>query len=578
MPGRRARLHRRVPARRRLHAADGRVPAAGEAASRRTRGGDRHRAAGDVRARSSPRPCSTATRRGSTTRRGRPRRRPRSRRRSAGTHNYSGAELAARRPRAAAHQRPPARVLEGREPRRLRRRRAGCARRSTTASPSSRRTTAPSAAGRRRSRSPSATCARTSSSPPATRSTSTIPRLTDGPDARRPGHPAAHAAPRRRLHRAGLHAAARRENQRRRSSVDYDATLDPVHDALRRHRGLTGSPRSSLTFPFFGSEDGQIDAPRRRAGASSRRPRWSCSARGSAAPTRSSQQLHAGRAHARGLRPERPRLPRQHRRVHLLRDAAARLAHRSTASCSTPSRATASSTRARWRCCCGWRASPRACRPASRPARRTPRPASTSCATSTRTPGSRPTTRAIGWVTFDPTPAASPARSPAADAVSHAAARAPARPARSPPATRSPSAAPASRSPPSAPVVALRRCSRSALLAAAALGFLGVRRWRRGAPPALSASSSARCAARAAERHPGHDAARARAALRRHARRGRGYVRALRESRYRDAPARPDPRPAPRAAFRARTRRRPARPPARLVGAAAALKGPGPFM
>ena len=32
----------------------------------------------------------------------------------------------------------------------------------------------------------------------------------------------------------------------------------------------------------------------------------------------------------------------------------------STASCSTPSRATASSTRARWRCCCGWPASPRA--------------------------------------------------------------------------------------------------------------------------------------------------------------------------------------------------------------------------
>ena len=50
-------------------------------------------------------------------------------------------------------------------------------------------------------------------------------------------------------------------------------------------------------------------------------------------------------------------------------------------------------------------------RPASPPARSTPRRASTWSATSTPTRGSRSGTRGIGWVTFDPTPAAAPPRS-----------------------------------------------------------------------------------------------------------------------------------------------------------------------
>ena len=66
----------------------------------------------------------------------------------------------------------------------------------------------------------------------------------------------------------------------------------------------------------------------------------------------------------------------------------------STASCSTPRPATASSSRARWRCCCGWPACPRAWSPASPPGRSTPRRRSTWCATSTPTRGSRSGTAA----------------------------------------------------------------------------------------------------------------------------------------------------------------------------------------
>ena len=83
--GRRAGLQRRVPARRDVHAADGRVPAAGEAAPAGLARGGRARRASRRWSRWSPRRCSTATRRGSTTRRGRRRRRRRSRPRSRGT-------------------------------------------------------------------------------------------------------------------------------------------------------------------------------------------------------------------------------------------------------------------------------------------------------------------------------------------------------------------------------------------------------------------------------------------------------------------------------------------------------------
>ena len=69
--------------------------------------------------------------------------------------------------------------------------------------------------------------------------------------------------------------------------------------------------------------------------------------------------------------------------------AAGRTRRRWTTSSTRPTRATASTTRARWRCCCGWAASRRAWRPGSRPAatRRARRPGSS--ATPTRTRGSR---------------------------------------------------------------------------------------------------------------------------------------------------------------------------------------------
>ena len=130
--------------------------------------------------RSSPRRCSTATRRGSTTRRGRPRPRRRSRPRSPGTTAYGAAELAARRPRAAARARPqrPA-YWKAENLDELRRPALAALAGSTSRRPASCRTTTSSrsSAGRRRSRSRSATCARTSSSPRATRRDVDLPRV-----------------------------------------------------------------------------------------------------------------------------------------------------------------------------------------------------------------------------------------------------------------------------------------------------------------------------------------------------------------------------------------------------------------
>ena len=170
--GRRAGLQRRVPARRGLHAADGRLPAPGEAAPAGLAGGGRARGRGDAR--------RAGRRAGAQPRHALVRLRdvgagdvvvevdlvhlePQLRR----------AQLAARRPRAAAGEGQAARLLEGREPRRLRRRASGGARTAGSPCRSSRPTSRrSSSAGRSRSRSRSATCARTSSSPRATRPSS----------------------------------------------------------------------------------------------------------------------------------------------------------------------------------------------------------------------------------------------------------------------------------------------------------------------------------------------------------------------------------------------------------------------
>ena len=128
----------------------------------------------------------------------------------------------------------------------------------------------------------------------------------------------------------------------------------------------------------------------------------------------------------------------------------------------------------------------------------TARPRSTSCATSTPTPGSRRGSPTIGWVTFDPTPSAAPPRSQSDDArqrrrsatrpTSAAAARSTRAPARPRPRARRWE-------------LDRRRRRRSALLL---LGG-GVARVPPPRPPAprRCPSSSARCAARAARPGPG---------------------------------------------------------------------------
>ena len=142
---------------------------------------------------------------------------------------------------------------------------------------------------------------------------------------------------------------------------------------------------------------------RRRRRPRAVRPRSHVGAGAAPAPRR----RDALRLRARGQQPPaRPGLP--------LHGDAARdpggPRRRSTRSCSTRGAATASSSRARWPCCCGWAACPPASPPASR------RAASARAAN-----GSIRDTDAhswvevwfddIGWVTFDPTPPATPARS-----------------------------------------------------------------------------------------------------------------------------------------------------------------------
>ena len=176
-----------------------------------------------------------------------------------------------------------------------------------------------------------------------------------------------------------------------------------------------------------------------------------------------------------------------------------------------------------------------------------------------------------GWVTFDPTPAAAPARA-------------------SPPTRRHPGGS-ATRpdlagggglDPRTGLAVAAEDARRGgatpaarrlAALPLAARGVLAVRRWRRGAPAPLPELERAlrRTRRRAG---PGRDPAGARGSFARSPD-AAGYVRALRDQRYRGRGEPPTARPAPRAAVRAGTRRRAARTPARVVGAAAEASAPG---
>ena len=148
-----------------------------------------------------------------------------------------------------------------------------------------------------------------------------------------------------------------------------------------------------------------------------------------------------------------------------------------------------------------------------------------------------------GWITFDPTPAASPARSQPADAASSGSSSGGSVPAVQRPALRARRGRPG-------------RGRREAVVVLAGptscwswpwlwLLILAWRRWRRGAPPALTELERALSVAPGACRRPETTL---------HASRRRfastpgaaGYVRALRESRYADAPDPSHSSPAPR--------------------------------
>ena len=147
------------------------------------------------------------------------------------------------------------------------------------------------------------------------------PAAADHPDARRPVRPAAHAAPRRRLHRARLHAApdrapapcGRRRLRRR-----------PVRVHHREHRRARRPGRRSPAddVPVLRhrpDEDHVRPAAQRAAGHGAARER-------PVPHLRARTPARRGRRHARGVRAARARPPRR-RPVHLQRGAAEGVEH-----------------------------------------------------------------------------------------------------------------------------------------------------------------------------------------------------------------------------------------------------------
>ena len=529
VPVDRDRLRRRVPQRRGLHAADGRLPAPGEAAPPGRGGRRRAGARGDARRAGRRAACSTATRRGSTTRRGRWRRRRRSRRRSAGTTPTAGST--GRATAASCCACAPASPRTGRP-------------RTSTSS-----TGASGAAGRSASTSrssptnPRALRAWTQRIKVSIRNLRTdqfitagyaseleIPRLSviqtlDGLYA-----PAAHAAPRRRLHRARLHAAPDRApapRRRRRLRLRPVRVHDDQH---RRARRPGRRPRADDVPVLRHRPDGD------HLRASAQRPAGHGAARERPVPHLRARAAALGRRpHARGVRAARARAPGR-QRLHLQRGAAEGVAHarrlpvRRQAGLlpAVLGRDGAAAADGRHPGARGHRA--------SRPARPTPRPASSSCATSTRTPGSRSTTPAGAGsrstrrppprrrAASPPTPRACPARAPAR------------RPSfgGDPLAERGAGVPVAAESAPwwRIPAIVARRPG-AARPARARPSAAGAAARRRRCP-----NSSARSGARAASRRRGPPCTRSSRASRQTPA-AAGYVRALRESRYRDAPGHP---------------------------------------
>ena len=449
-------------------------------------------------------------------------------------HTYDGPELAARRPRTAARARPPARVLEGREPRHLRRRRSGRARRSTTPCRSSPRTTRGSCDRWTQKLQVSIRNLRTDQFITAGYAIDVdIPRLNDGPDARRAG-----ASRRARCAAATptpptVYTPRPSENQRRRSSVDYDASLNNYTTVIAGRRRASPARRATPARSRSSAPTTtQIQRPGRLAGdaraAARSAPAWR-------APTRSPSSSSRTRA--------RPRTTSRTCSTFLGNTAVYTYSETPPPASRTLDGFLFESKQGYCQQFSG--AMALLLRMAGIPARVTT--GFSTGATDTKTGeyivrdfDAHSWVEAYypdyGWITFDPTPAASPARSPARRRRRHLGLQQRRRTARRPGPAR-PSAAPASPSRRVAPLVAVPAVRYSRLLGAAALGFLAVRRWRHGAPPALSEFERAlkrtrRTPAPGTTLHAlelsfaGTPAA-------------AGYVRALRESRYRDAPARP---------------------------------------
>jgi len=141
-----------------------------------------------------------------------------------------------------------------------------------------------------------------------------------------------------------------------------------------------------------------------------------------------------------------------------------------------------------------------------------------------------------GWLTFDPTPADSPARSQPADAVSSSSNISGGGSTNfggDPVSERGAGVAATAEPAPWWRIPAIV----AAVAGLFGLGFLGLRRWRRGAPPALSELERA---LRRTRREPAPGTTLHALELRfANTPAAAGYVRALRESRYRDEPGHP---------------------------------------
>ena len=530
---------RRVPQRRGLHAADGRVPAPGEAAPARRAGAPPRSPWPRRSSRSSPRRCSTATRRGSTTRRGRWRRRSSKSTSFTWDHNYGGLnwprdgrELL----RVTAHDSP----------------RTGRPRTSTSSTGACGVARAGPARGRRAAPTTRAPSSRWTQHIKVSirnlrsdqfitagyASDVDIPRL-ERSSRRSDGL----YVPPRTLRRGDAYTATVYTPQpdasasAARAGADYD--FDLASYTTIEHRPCSASRRAGhvrMTFPFFGDRR-RRDHLRARRATGRRTP---CCARAGLIRTYELARRLAEGARTpdeyvqRRARPPRPPTSsptarcRRRSRLDARRLPLRRQAGLLPAVLGRDGAAAAD----------GGHPGARRHRLLA-PARPTPRPASTSCATSTRTRGSRSTTPAGAGCTLT---RRRPTRPPAASPRTPRPSTSNANPTGS---TQPFGGDPLSdRGAGTAAVAEPAPWWRIPAILGGALALVRPRVLPRAAPlaarcPAGAVGARARTPPHAPRARARDDAARARVALRQHPPAAAGYVRALRESRYRDEPSHP---------------------------------------